>query len=187
MKPVADSEHRADLEGHRRLCRGDSVRLALVGTHRGWHQVNRSMGPDERKDQVTDLRTRPLEEQRRDQAAPGSRIAPRGTTIVLCLVLGVLVLGLLVGWLASTSAGTRHAEIEQARRQQVVDYFERQYQTMADARTRNEEAHWQDVIDYYGRQYELVGGAPKPVIDLQSARWEAVVAYYEQRWELQEK
>ena len=131
---------------------------------------------------MTDLRTRPVEEQRWDEAA-GIRTATRGKIIVLALVIGVMV-----GWLVFTSAGPGRADLEQARWQQVVDYYERQYQTMADAQARNEAAYWQDVINHYARQYELIANASsKPATDRQSAHWEAVVDYYEQQWELREQ
>jgi hypothetical protein len=132
---------------------------------------------------VTDLRTRPVEERRRDEAAPGIRTAIRGKIIVPALVIGVLA-----GWLVFTSAGPSRAELEQARWQQVVDYYEQQYRTTADAQARKEAAHWQDVVNHYARQYELIANASsKPATDRQSAHWEAVVDYYEQRWELQEQ
>ena len=132
---------------------------------------------------MTDLRTRPLEEQRQDETATGIRTATRGKIIVLALVIGVLV-----GWLVFTIAGPSRAELEQARWQQAVDYYEQQYQTMADAQARKEAAHWQDVVNHYARQYELIANASsKPATDRQSAHWEAVVDYYEQRWELQEQ
>ena len=130
---------------------------------------------------MTDLRTRPVEEQRQDEAATGIRTSARGRFIVLALVIGVLV-----GWLAFTTAGPSRAGLEQARWQQAVDYYERQYQTMADAQARQEAAYWQDVIDYHAGQYELIANASsKPATDRQSAHWEAVVKYYEQRSELQ--
>ena len=129
---------------------------------------------------MTDLRTRPVEEQRRDEAATGIRTAPRGKITVLALVIGVLV-----GWLVFSSAGPSRAELEQARWQQVVDYYDGQYQTMADTQARKE-AYWQDVINHYARQYELIANASsKATADKQSAHWEAVVDYYEQRWEQQ--
>ena len=129
---------------------------------------------------MTDLRTRPVEEQQQDEAAPGIRTATRGKIIVLALVIGVLV-----GWLVSTNAGPSRAGLEQARWQQVVDYYELQYQTMADVQARTEAAHWQDVVNHYARQYELMTNASsKPATD-QSAHWGAVVDYYEQRWESQ--
>lgn len=132
---------------------------------------------------MTDLRTRPVEEQRRDQAATGNRTATRGRIIIVALVIGVLV-----GWLVFTSPGPSRAELEQARWQQVVDYYERQYQTMAGAQAPKEAAHWQDVINHYARQYELIANASsRPATDTQSAHWEAVVDYYEQRWGLQEQ
>ena len=130
---------------------------------------------------MTDLLTRPVEEQRRDKAATGIRTATRGKIIVLALVVGVLF-----GWLVFASAGPNRAELEQARWQQVVDYYERQNQTMADAQVRKEAAYWQDVINHYSRQYELMDNASsKPATDRQSTHWEAVVDYYEQRLELQ--
>ena len=129
---------------------------------------------------MTDLLTRPVEEQRQDEAATGIRTATRGKIIVLTLVIGVLV-----GWVFA-SAGPSRAELEQARWQQVVDYYGLQYQTMADAQARTEAAHWQDVINHYARQYELMANASsKPATARQPAHWEAVVDYYEQRWELQ--
>jgi len=132
---------------------------------------------------VTDLRTRPVEEQRPDEAATGIRTATRGKIIVFALVIGVLV-----GWLVFTSAGQSPAELGQVRWQQAVEYYELQYQTMADAQARKEAAHWQDVIDHYARQYEVIANASsKPATDRQSAHWEAVVDYYEQRWDLQEQ
>jgi hypothetical protein len=131
---------------------------------------------------VTDLRTRPVEEKRQDEAANGIRTATRGKIIVLALVIGVLG-----GWLVFTSAGPSPAELEQARWQQVVDYHGLQFQTMADAQARTEAAHWQDVINHYARQYELMTNASsKPATD-QSAHWGAVVDYYEQRWESREQ
>ena len=131
---------------------------------------------------MTDLLTRPVEEQRRDEAATGIRTATWEKIIVLALVIGVLV-----GWLVFTSAGPSRTELEQARWQQVVDYYERQYQTMADTQARKEAAYWQDVINHYARQYELIADASsKPATD-QSAHWEAVVDYYEQQWELREQ
>ncbi len=132
---------------------------------------------------MTDLRTRPVEEQRRDEAATGIRTATRGKIIVLALVIGVMV-----GWLVFTSAGPSRGELEQARWEQVVDYYERQYQTMADAHAGKEAAYWQDVIDHYARQHELRANASsEPATDRPSAHWEAVVDYYEQRWELREQ
>ena len=132
---------------------------------------------------MTDLRTRPIEEQRQDAAATGIRTAPKGTIIGFALVIGVLI-----GWLVSASAGPSRAELEQARWQQVVDYYERQYQTMANAQARKEAAYWQDVINHYARHYELIAKASsKPAIDRQSAHWEAVVDHYEQQWELREQ
>jgi hypothetical protein len=128
---------------------------------------------------VTDLLTRPVEEQLRDEAVTGSRTATRGKIIVLALVIGVLA-----GWLVFTGAGSSRAELEQARWQQVVDYYERHYQTMADAQGRTEAAYWQDVINHYAHQYEVIANAGnEPATDSQSAHWEAVVDYYEQRWE----
>jgi hypothetical protein len=132
---------------------------------------------------LTDLRTRPVEERRRDEAATGIRTATRGNIIVVALVIGVLA-----GWLVFASAGPNRAELEQARWQQVVDYYERQNQTMADAQVREEAAYWQDVITHYSRQYELMDNASsKRATDMQSAHWEAVVDYYEQRSELREQ
>jgi uncharacterized protein HemX len=129
---------------------------------------------------VTDLRTRPVEEQRRDEAATGIRTATGGRIIVLALVVGVLV-----GGVVFASSGSSRAELEQARWQQVVDYYEQQYQMMADTRARNEAAYWQDVINHYARQYALIAEASStPATDRQSAHWEAVVDYYEQQWEL---
>jgi hypothetical protein len=131
---------------------------------------------------VTDLLTRPVEEQRPDEAATGIRSAARASIIVLVLVIGVLV-----GWLVFNSARPRHADLEQARWPQVVDYYGLQYQTMADARARTDAAYWQDVINHYARQYELMTNANgKPATD-QSAHWDAVVGYYEQRWASQEQ
>ena len=130
---------------------------------------------------MTDLLTRPVEEQRRDKAATGIRTATRGTIIVLALVVGVMV-----GWLVFTSAGPSRAELEQARWQQVVDYYGRQYQTVAEAQAQKEAAYWQDVMNHYARQYELITNASiEPATGRQSAHWDAVVDYYEQRWELQ--
>jgi len=131
---------------------------------------------------VTDLRTRPVEEQRQDAAATGVRTAPRKTIIGFALVIGVLV-----GWLVFASAGPSRAELEQARWQQVVDQYERQYQTIADAQAQKEAAYWQDVINHYARQYELMTNASSEPATDQSAHWEAVVDYYEQRWELREQ
>ena len=132
---------------------------------------------------MTDLLTRPVEEQQRDEAAAGIRTATRAKIIVLALVIGVLV-----GWLVFASAGPSRAELEQARCQQVVDYYERQDQTMADTQARIEAAHWQDVVNHYARQYELMADAStKPATDRQSAHWEAVVDHYEQQWELREQ
>jgi len=134
---------------------------------------------------VTDLRTRPVEEQRRDEAATGIRSSTRGRIIVLGLAVGVLalVIGVLIGWLVFNSAGPSRAELERARWQQVVDYYDGQYQTMADTQARKG-AYWQDVIDHYARQYELMANAAsRPTTDRQSAHWEAVVGYYEQRSE----
>jgi hypothetical protein len=130
---------------------------------------------------VTDLLTRPVEEQRRDEAATGIRTATRGAIIVLALVMGVLV-----GWLVFTSAGPSRAELEQARWQQVVDYYERHYQTVAETQARREAAYWQDVMNHYARQFELMTDASiEPATHTQAAHWEAVVDYFEQRWELQ--
>lgn len=132
---------------------------------------------------MTDLLTRPVEEQRRDDAATGIRTATKGRIIVIALVIGVLV-----GGVVFTSAGSSRAELEQARWQQVVDYYEQQYQTMADSRARREAAYWQDVINRYARQYALIADASsKPATDRQSAHWEAVVDYYEQQWELRDQ
>lgn len=135
---------------------------------------------------MTDLRTRPVEEQRWTETAPGIPTATRGRIIVLSLVLGVLILA-VVG-LDFTSAGTSRAELDQARWQQLVDYYERQFQTSAEARARSEAAHWQDIINYYVRQYEVMADAgSRSATARWSAHWDAVVDYYEQRWELQEK
>ncbi|HVR32457.1 MAG TPA: hypothetical protein VMS74_07080 [Acidimicrobiia bacterium] len=134
---------------------------------------------------MTDLRTRPVEEQRLDEAATGIRTATRGRIIVLALVIGVLA-----GWLVFTSAAPSRAELEQTRWQQVVDDHERQYQTMADAQAPKagwQAAYWQDVVDHYARQYELMAIEQQAGADRQSAYWEAVVAHHEQRWELQEQ
>ena len=131
---------------------------------------------------MTDLLTRPVEEQRQDEGATGIRTATRGKIIVLVLVIGVLV-----GWLVSTSAGPSRVELEQARWPQVVDYYGLQYQTMANAQAQTEAAHWQDVIDHYARQYELVTNAASMPATDQSAHWGAVVDYYEQRWESREQ
>ncbi len=132
---------------------------------------------------MTDLLTRSVEEQPRDEAATGTRFATRGKIIVLALVMGVLV-----GWLVFNSGGPGRAELEQTRWQQVVAYYEGHYQTMADAQARTEAAYWQDVIDHYARQYELMTNASsKPTTDRQSAHWEAVVDYYEQRSESQDQ
>lgn len=131
---------------------------------------------------MTDLLTRPVEEQRRDEAATGIRTATTGRIIVLALVIGLVV------GLAFTSAGSSRAEVEQARWQQVVDYHELQYQTMTDAQARTEAAYWQDVINHYARQYELTANASsEPATDRQSAHWDAVVDFYEQQWELREQ
>jgi hypothetical protein len=131
---------------------------------------------------VTDLLTRPVEEQLRDEAATGIRTATRGKIIVLVVVIGVLA-----GWLVSTSAGPSRSELEQARWPQVVAYYGLQYQTMADAQARTEAAHWQDVVNHYARQYELMTNvASMPATD-QSAHWGAVVDYYEQLWESREQ
>lgn len=131
---------------------------------------------------MTDLLNRPVEEKRQDEAATGIRTATRGKIVVLVLVIGVLA-----GWLVSTSAGPSRSELEQARWPQVVDYYGLQYQTMADAQARTEAAHWQDVINHYARQYDLMTSASsKPATD-QSAHWGAVVDYYEQQWESREQ
>lgn len=132
---------------------------------------------------MTDLRTRPVAEQRRDEAATGIRITTWGKIIVLALVIGVLV-----GWLVFTSGDPTRAELEQARWEQVVDYREGQYQTMADAQAREagrQAAYWQAVVDHHARQYELMAMEQQAVADRQSAYWEAVVAHYEQLWESQ--
>lgn len=130
---------------------------------------------------MTDLLTRPVEEQRRDEAATGIRTPTRGTIIILALVMGVVV-----GWLVFTSAGPSRADLDQARWQQVVGYYERQYQTVAESQARREAAYWQDVMNHYARKYELITNASiEPATDRQSAHWEAVVDYYKQQWELQ--
>jgi uncharacterized membrane-anchored protein YhcB (DUF1043 family) len=132
---------------------------------------------------MTDLRTRPVDEHQ--SAAAAIRTATRGKLIVLALIIGIfaMAIGVLVGWLVFNGAGPSRAELEQARWQQVVDYYDGQYQTMADAQARTE-AYWQEVINHYARQYELIASAgSQPATDRQSAHWEAVVEYYEQRLE----
>lgn len=129
---------------------------------------------------MTDLITRPVEEKRRDDPVAGIRTATKGKIIALAVVIGILT-----GWAVLTNVEPGRAELEQVRRQQVVDYFENRYQEMADAQAAREAAYWQEVVNHYARQYELFANASSDSeVERKSAHWEAVVDYYGQQWEL---
>lgn len=129
---------------------------------------------------MTDTLTRQVEERR--PVDPGSGTATKKLRVV---VLGLVIAALLSLALFALTAGPSRAELEQARWEQVVDYYSEQYQVMADARAEAEAAHWEEVINHYSRQYELMGIAQSaPATDRQAAHWEAVVDYYEKQWEM---
>ena len=128
---------------------------------------------------MTDTLTRPVA----DHVPKESE--PRGLNKARFVILGLFIT-VLLGWgLFAVVGGPSQAELEQARWEQVVDYYSDQYQVVADARAEAEAAHWDEVINHYARQYELVGNAQiAPASENQGAHWEAVVDYYEQQWEM---
>jgi hypothetical protein len=131
---------------------------------------------------VTDLITRPIEEERREDPSAGVRAGTRRTIIGLAVVIGILA-----GWVVFSNLGPSRTELEQAHWQQVVDYYEETYPAIAQSEAARETAYWQQVVDHYARQYELVANATQvPAADRASAHWEAVVDYYEQQWVSQE-
>ena len=131
---------------------------------------------------MTDLITRPVEEERREDSTAGVRGGTKRTIIGLAVVIGILA-----GWVVFSNLGPSRTELEQARWQQVVDYYEQTYPAIAESEALREAAHWQLVVDHYARQYELVANATQvPEADRASAHWEAVVGYYEQQWVSQE-
>lgn len=127
---------------------------------------------------MTDTLTRQVEEQR--PAGPGSGTLTKKRQVV---VLGLLIAVLLSLGLFAITAGPSRAELEQARWEQVVDYYSAQYQVIIDARAAAETAHWVEVVNHYARQYELMPTAQSaPATDRGATHWEAVVDYYEQQW-----
>ncbi|HEY3427914.1 MAG TPA: hypothetical protein VGK83_04510 [Acidimicrobiia bacterium] len=129
---------------------------------------------------MTDTLTRQVEEQR--PVDPGSGTPTKKLRVV---VLGLVIAALLSLALFALTAGPSRAELEQARWEQVVDYYSAQYQVITDARAAAEAAHWVEVVNQYARQYELMRTAQSaPATDRQAAHWEAVVDYYEQQWEM---
>ena len=132
---------------------------------------------------MTDTLTRPVTDQKPTESGP------RGLNKARFVILGVLI-GVLAGLaLFAALRGPSRAELEQARWEQVVDYYSERYQVMNDARARAESAHWAEVINHYAGQYELLQNAQSgsPASELENAHWEAVVDYYEQQWELRAK
>jgi hypothetical protein len=129
---------------------------------------------------MTDTLTRPVADQLPKE--------PRGLNKTRFVILGLFIAVLLGLGLFALVGGPSRAELEQARWEQVVDYYSEQYQVMADARAEAEAAHWEEVINHYARQYELMRNAQSvPASDGQEAHWEAVVNYYEQQWEMRAK
>jgi hypothetical protein len=128
---------------------------------------------------MTDTITRPVADQQPTESGP------RGLNKGRFVILGLLI-GVLAGFaLFAALRGPSRAELEQARWEQVVDYYSEQYQVMADTQQEIEAAHWDQVINHYGRQYELMGNAQiAPASDRQEAHWEAVVDYHEQQWDM---
>ena len=132
---------------------------------------------------MTDTLSRPVEEQR--PVRPRSGIpTKKGWVVILGIVIAVL-LGLA---LFALTAGPSRAELEQARWEQVVDYYSAQYQAMGEARAETQAAHWEEVVNHYARQYELMRTAPSaPATNREAAHWGAVVDYYAQQWEMRAK
>lgn len=127
---------------------------------------------------MTDLITRPIEEERREVPTAGLRAGTKRMIIGLAVVIGILA-----GWVVFSNLGPSRTELERAHWQEVVDYYEQTYPAIAESEARRDAAHWQEVVDHYARQYELVANATQvPAADMASAHWEAVVDYYEQQW-----
>jgi hypothetical protein len=132
---------------------------------------------------MPDTLTRPVADQQPTESGP------RGLNKGRFVILGLLI-GVQAGFaLFAALRGPSRAELEQARWEQVVDYYSEQYQVMADTQAEIEAAHWDEVINHYARQYELMQNAQSgsPTSELENAHWEAVVDYYEQQWELRAK
>jgi hypothetical protein len=133
----------------------------------------------EGKRHMTDLLTRPVEEQRQVTRRSSS------LTAKLLVISSGLLLGLLVGWALFNNFGPSPEELEQAHWEQVVDYYSQQYQVMADTQARAEAAHWQEVVNHYARQYELIAtAAPGTAPRNDALHWQAVADYYEKLWEV---
>ena len=127
---------------------------------------------------MTDLITRPVEGQRRDDQAKSRGTSTKGRVIAFALIVGVLA-----GWTIFSNLGPSRTELERAHWQQVVDHYEQSYPAIAESEARREAAHWQEVVNHYARQYELIANATEvPAVDRATAHWEAVVDYYEQKW-----
>lgn len=115
---------------------------------------------------MTDLMTRVKPEL-------GKETPPKKRPVAKGRIIAVALIAVMAGGAALlATAGPSAKELADAHWQQVVGYYEQQYQTVEPA-SSTEAGHWPAVIDYFEQQYQATNRA-------ETARSQAVGDFFDQ-------